>query len=442
MRLLVRGGRVIDPGSGLDAMMDVLVDGSRIAAVGARIEAEGAETFDASGKVVAPGLVDMHVHLREPGREDEETIETGARAAARGGFVAVACMPNTDPPLDCGAAIEFVLGRAREAGPVRVLPVGAITRGLGGVELAEMAELRRAGAVAVSEDGKFVDDPRIMRLAMEYAGMLGLPVISHAEDGRLAPGGAMNEGLASTRLGLPGIPTAAEEIAVARDIRLAELTGSRLHIAHVSTAGSVELVRRAKEKGVQVTCEATPHHFTLTDEAVAGYDANTKVSPPLRTARDVEAIREGLASGVIDAIASDHAPHTVEEKDVEYELAPFGMIGLETSLALAITELVRPGILTMSQLVERMSCAPARILGLERPAIAPGAEANLTVFDPEAEFLVDPSGFASKSRNTPFGGRLVRGVAILVIAGGVIAHHAQPGGSRSSGRRDGAEATA
>ncbi|MEW6227856.1 MAG: dihydroorotase [Bacillota bacterium] len=427
MRLLVKGGRVVDPRNQLDKVADILVEDGRILAVDAGITAECATVLDVSGNVVVPGLIDMHVHLREPGREDEETIETGTRAAARGGFVAVACMPNTDPPLDTGAAVRFVLSRARETASTKVLPVGAITKGLAGVELAEIGELCQAGAVAVSDDGHSVGDSAVMRHALDYASMFGIPVISHAEDTRLSAGGVMNEGLWSTRLGLPGIPAASEEIVVARDICLAELTGARLHIAHVSTAGSVDLVRRAKEEGIAVTCEAAPHHFTLTDEAVAGYDTNTKVSPPLRTERDVEAVREGLADGTIDAIASDHAPHTAEEKEVEYELAAFGIIGLETSLALSITELVRPGILTIGQLVERMSYAPARILRLDWPGIAPGARADITVLDPDCEFVVDPDEFASKSRNTPYAGRRLRGKVLATIVEGKIAYQAVDG---------------
>ncbi|MEW5866764.1 MAG: dihydroorotase [Bacillota bacterium] len=427
MRLLVKGGHVVDPRNRLDKVADILVEDGRILAVDAGIAAECATVLDVSGKVVVPGLIDMHVHLREPGREDEETIETGTRAAARGGFVAVACMPNTDPPLDTGAAVRFVLSRARETASTKVLPVGAITKGLAGVELAEIGELCQAGAVAVSDDGHSVGDSAVMRHAMDYASMFGIPVISHAEDTRLSAGGVMNEGLWSTRLGLPGIPAASEEIMVARDICLAELTGARLHIAHVSAAGSVDLVRRAKEKGISVTCEAAPHHFALTDEAVAGYDTNTKVSPPLRTGRDVEAVREGLADGTIDAIASDHAPHTAEEKEVEYELAAFGIIGLETSLALSITELVRPGILTMGQLVERMSYAPARILRLDWPGIAPGAVANITVLDPDHEFVVDPDEFASKSRNTPYAGRHLWGRVLATIVGGKIVYQTAGG---------------
>ncbi|MGE5585215.1 MAG: dihydroorotase [Bacillota bacterium] len=424
MRLLLKGGRVVDPRNGLDETKDVLVDHGRVLTVDSGIEAEGARVLDVREKTVLPGLIDIHVHLREPGREDEETIETGTMAAARGGFAAVACMPNTDPPLDTGAAVRFVLSRARETGRVRVLPVGAVTRGLAGAELAEIGELRRAGAVGVSDDGRPVTNSRVMRHAMEYASMFGMPVISHAEDVQLAEGGAMNEGYWSTRLGLPGIPAAAEESMVARDIFLAELTGARLHVAHVSTAGSCELIRRAKEKGIRVTCEATPHHFTLTDEAVAGYDTNTKVNPPLRAAGDVEAVLQGLADGTIDAIASDHAPHTTEEKEVEYELAAFGMIGLETSLALAITELVRPGLLTLEQLVERMAYGPASILGLDWPGIVPGAEANITVVDPDASFVVDPTVFASLSRNTPFGGRRLFGRVVATIVAGRLAYEA------------------
>ena len=419
MKLALKGGRVVDPRNGLDGTMDVLIEEGKIVAIGmdlgGSLGPQDGRVLDVSGKAVLPGLIDMHVHLREPGREDEETIETGTLAAARGGFVAVACMPNTDPPLDTGAAVTFVLSRARETGHVRVLPVGAITKGLAGVELAEVGELRKAGAVAISDDGHPVASSRVMRYAMEYASMFDIPVISHAEDVELSAGGAINEGYWSTRLGLPGIPAAAEEAMVARDILLAELTGARLHIAHVSTAGSVDLVRRAKERGVKVTCEATPHHFTLTDAATAGYDANTKVNPPLRTERDVEALRRGLADGTIDAIASDHAPHTAEEKEVEYELAAFGMIGLETALPLAITELVKTGVLALGQLVERMSYAPARILGLDWPGLVPGAPANITVVDPDASFTVDPSTFASLSRNTPFGGRRLFGRVFATV---------------------------
>ncbi|MGE5588406.1 MAG: dihydroorotase [Clostridia bacterium] len=424
MKLLLKGGRVVDPRNCLDGIMDVLIEAGRIVSAGATADTipdtDEVEVLDARGKLVLPGLIDMHVHLREPGREDEETIETGTLAAARGGFVAVACMPNTDPPIDTGAAVRFVTSRAREAGHVRVLPVGAITKGLNGTELAEIGELREAGVVAISDDGRPVTSSRIMRHAMEYAGTFGLPVISHAEDVELSAGGAMNEGYWSTRLGLPGIPAAAEEVVVARDIILAELTGARLHVAHVSTAGSVELIRRAKEKGIPVTCEATPHHFSLTDEAVAGYDTNTKVNPPLRTRRDVEALREGLADGTIDVIASDHAPHTAEEKEVEYELAAPGMIGLETSLAVTFTELVKPGILTLQHLVERMSYGPARILGLDWPGILPGANANITVLDPDASFVVDPATFASLSRNTPFAGRLLFGKVVATIVDGSV----------------------
>ena len=419
MKLALKGGRVVDPRNGLDGTMDVLIEEGKIVAIGmdlgGSLGPQDGRVLDVSGKAVLPGLIDMHVHLREPGREDEETIETGTLAAARGGFVAVACMPNTDPPLDTGAAVTFVLSRARETGHVRVLPVGAITKGLAGVELAEVGELRKAGAVAISDDGHPVASSRVMRYAMEYASMFDIPVISHAEDVELSAGGAINEGYWSTRLGLPGIPAAAEEAMVARDILLAELTGARLHIAHVSTAGSVDLVRRAKERGVKVTCEATPHHFTLTDAATAGYDANTKVNPPLRTERDVEALRRGLADGTIDAIASDHAPHTAEEKEVEYELAAFGMIGLETALPLAITELVKTGVLALGQLVERMSYAPARILGLDWPGLVPGAPANITVVDPDASFTVDPSTFASLSPNTPFGGRRLFGRVFATV---------------------------
>ncbi|MCR4401770.1 MAG: dihydroorotase [Firmicutes bacterium] len=429
MKLLLKGGRVVDPRNRLDGTMDVLIEAGKIVSVGAGTDAPTGtgeiDEIDARGKLVLPGLIDMHVHLREPGREDEETIETGTLAAVRGGFVAVACMPNTDPPIDTAAAVSFVRSRARECGHARVLPVGAITKGCDGAELAEIGELSRAGAVAISDDGRPVASSRIMRYAMEYASTFGLPVISHSEDLELSAGGAMNEGYWSTRLGLPGIPAAAEEIMVARDIILAELTGARLHIAHVSTAGSVELVRRAKERGAAVTCEVTPHHLALTDEAVAGYDTNTKVNPPLRSRRDVEALRAGLLDGTIDAVASDHAPHTREEKEVEYELAAPGMIGLETSLPVVFTELVKPGVLTLQQLVDKMSYGPARILGLDWPGIVPGACANLTLLDPDASFVVDPAAFASASRNTPFAGRRLSGKVVATIVDGVLSFDAR-----------------
>ncbi|NPV52496.1 MAG: dihydroorotase [Firmicutes bacterium] len=448
MRLLVKGGRVIDPEAGLDEVLDILIENGKIVSVASGIPAKGIparvgagagagtgtgagggagietvdEVVDASGMIVTPGLVDMHVHLREPGREDEETIETGTAAAAAGGFTSIACMPNTTPPLDTGAFVEAVRMRAARAGLVNVFPVGAITKGLAGEELAEIGELRDAGVVGLSDDGRSVMNAEVMRRAMEYAQMFDLPVIPHCEDTNLTAGGVMNEGYMSTVLGLKGMSPAAEEAMVARDIILAELTGARLHITHVSTAGSVRLIRDAKRRGVRVTADATPHHFTLTDEAVRTYDTNTKMNPPLRTREDVEAIRMGLADGTIDAIASDHAPHTFEEKDVEYDNAPFGIIGLETSLPLALTELVGGGYLPLGELIRRMSSNPARILGLgdKKAGIVAGADADLTVIDVKREFTVDINEFRSLSRNSPFGGRRLKGQAFATIVGGRV----------------------
>ncbi|MGB9905699.1 MAG: dihydroorotase, partial [Desulfotomaculales bacterium] len=353
MKLLIKGGTVVDPVSRRIFSADVFVSGGKIVAVGENLSGEG-EVVDASGKLVVPGLIDMHVHLRDPGFEAKETIETGTRAAARGGFTGVACMPNTNPVADNRAVITYIREKAKEKGVVNVYPVGALTVRSEGKELSEMAGLKEAGAVALSDDGRCVADAGVMYRAMQYARMVGLPVIAHCEDTALSAGGAVHEGYFSTLLGLKGIPAAAETVMVARDIILAEATGCRLHIAHVSTAGAVELIRRAKEKGLPVTAEVTPHHFTLTEEAVAGFDPNTKVNPPLRTAADVRAVREGLRDGTIDVIATDHAPHTAEEKEVEYAAAPFGMAGLETAVGLVWTELVHGGVLAPVEAVARM----------------------------------------------------------------------------------------
>ncbi|MCL6611233.1 MAG: dihydroorotase [Peptococcaceae bacterium] len=422
MRLLIKGGTVVDPVAGSLAESDVLVENGVITRVGRGIAAPGAKVIEAGGKLVAPGLIDMHVHLREPGHEAKETVETGCRAAVRGGFTAVACMPNTSPVADSRAVIRYILERAREAGLARVYPVGALTRGSGGEELSEMADLKEAGAVALSDDGRPVANPGVMRRAMQYAGMLGLPVISHCEDPDLADGGVMNEGYTATRLGLKGIPGAAEEVMVARDIILAGLTGCRLHIAHVSTAGSVRLIREAKARGIPVTAEVTPHHFTLTDRAVEGYDTSTKVNPPLRGEADVAAIREALADGTIDVIATDHAPHTPEEKDVEYDRAPFGMVGLETAVGLVWTELVAGGVISPARAIAMMTVNPASVLGLEAGLLAPGSAADITVIDPELEERVDPDTFYSKGRNTPFAGRLLKGLPVMTMVGGKIVY--------------------
>ena len=416
--LLIKGGTVVDPLEGSLTVSDILLENGVIVEMGLGIKSPVAEVIDASGKLVAPGLLDMHVHLREPGFEAKETVDTGCRAAVRGGFTALACMPNTSPVADNGPVIRYILEKARESGLARVYPVGAITRGSMGKEISEMAEMQDAGAVALSDDGRPVTDSGVIRRAMQYAAMLGLTVISHCEDHGLAAGGVMNEGFTSTRLGLKGIPGAAEEVMVARDIILAELTGCRLHIAHVSTAGSVRLIREAKSRGVPVTAEVTPHHFTLTDKEVEGYDTSTKVNPPLRGEVDVAALREGIADGAIDVIATDHAPHTPEEKDSEYDRAPFGMVGLETAVGLVWTELVATGIISPARAVAMMSINPAGILGVESGPLAPGRAADITVIDPELKEKVDPANFCSKGRNTPFAGRLLKGLPVMTIVGG------------------------
>ncbi|BAF59992.1 MAG: dihydroorotase [Pelotomaculum sp.] len=419
MKLLIKGGTVVDPVAGKIEEKDVFIVDGKIARAGAHVNTAGAEVLDASGKLVVPGLIDMHVHLREPGFEARETIYTGTRAAARGGFTSVACMPNTSPVADNGAVISFIKACGLK-GAVNVYPIGAITRGSKGEELAEMGDMKEAGAVAFSDDGMPVMNAGLMRRALQYAGMLGMVVISHCEDKNLSAGGVMHEGYVSTMLGLKGIPASAEEVMVARDILLAEETGSRVHIAHVSTAGSVRLIREAKARGVRVTAEVAPHHFTLTDEAVLGYDTSTKVNPPLRSAGDVAAVREGLADGTIDVIATDHAPHTEEEKDVEYDLAPFGMVGLETAVGLVWTELVAAGVLTPLQAVVKMTLNPARVLGIPKGTLEPGADADITIIDPDLSEPVDPARFASKGRNTPFRGRLLKGLPWATIVGGRV----------------------
>jgi dihydroorotase len=419
--LLIRGGRVIDPGRGGDDVADVLVSAGRIEAVGRNIPAgDGTRVIDAAGRIVAPGLIDLHTHLREPGQEDLETVASGAMAAAAGGFTAVCAMPNTDPVTDNQAAVGFIVSQAQRAGKARVYPIGAVSLGQKGQQLAEFGELVGAGAVAVSDDGKPVVSSHLMRTALEYAKTFGIPVADHCEDPTLAQGGAMHEGIVSTRLGLKGVPAAAEEIMVARDIILAELTGGHVHLCHMSTRGSVELIRRAKDKGLRVTAEACPHHFSLTHERCEGYDTNAKMNPPLREPADREAIREALRDGTIDAIATDHAPHHYDAKEREFDDAPNGIIGLETALGLAITELVEPGLLTLPELVRRMSTTPARIFNLPGGTLTVGGPADVVVFDPGAEWEVRPEAFHSKSRNTPFTGRRLRGRADLTIVRGEV----------------------
>jgi len=421
--LLLKGGRVIDPSRGLDQVADLLVQDGKIAAVGAGIGApEGAEVRSVAGMVVAPGLVDVHVHLREPGNEDEETVASGTRAAVAGGFTAVCAMPNTDPVTDNQAAVGFIVRQSVRAASARVYPIGAVSVGQKGERLAEFGEMVGAGAVAVSDDGRPVASGHLMRTALEYARTFGIPVADHCEDPSLSAGGVMHEGLVAARLGLKGMPAAAEEIMVARDCLLAELTGGHVHLCHMSTRGSVELIRRAKERGVPVTAEVTPHHLTLTDHACEGYDTQAKMNPPLREAADVAALRAALKEGVLDCIASDHAPHAYDEKEAAFDDAPFGIVGLETAFAVAYTELVQGGILTLPALLARMSTEPARIFHLPGGTLAPGAPADVAVLDPAAQWTVDPTAFRSKSRNSPFAGRALAGRAVLTIVAGKTAH--------------------
>src|SRR5206468_9226057 len=398
------------PSRNSDQVADLLLQDGKVEAVGQDLgRPDAAEVLDATGKVVAPGLIDLHVHLREPGQEDVETVATGAMAAAAGGFSAVCAMPNTDPVTDNQAAVGFIVSQAQRAGKARVYPIGAISLAQQGQQLAEFGELVGAGAGAVSDDGKPVASSHLMRTALEYARTFGIPVADHCEDPTLAAGGAMHEGLVSTRLGLKGVPAAAEEIMVARDILLAELTGGHVHLCHMSTRGSVELIRRAKEQGLRVTAEVTPHHLTLTDHACEGYDTHAKMNPPLREAADVAALRAGLQQGVIDCIASDHAPHAYDAKEAAFDDAPFGILGLETAFAVAYTELVLGGVLTLPELIARMSTAPAAAFRLPGGSLAPGAPADLVVLDVTARWTVEPAHFHSKSRNTPFAGRTLTG---------------------------------
>jgi len=419
MNLLIANGRVLDPANGVDAVQDVLVQDGRISRIGRALRAPaGVERIDATGKVVCPGLIDVHVHLREPGHEYKETIASGTRAAAAGGFTAVCCMANTLPVNDNRAVADYILARARVEGVVRVYPIGAVTKNLDGAQLAELAELAEAGCVGFSDDGRCVMNAEIYRRAMEYALPFGVPVISHAEDCHLAHAGAMNEGIVSTELGLPGQPAAAEEVMVARDIVLAELTGAHLHIAHISTAGAVRMVREAKARGVRVTAEATPHHLLLTDEAVRSYDPNTKMAPPLRTKRDVEAVVEALVDGTVDCVATDHAPHALSEKEDEFAEAANGVVGLETAVPLLLDRLVRPGTLDLAALVTRLSVAPARLFNLPGGSLSPGANADITVLDLEEPWTVNPTRFRSRARNTPFAGLIGRGAPVMTIVGG------------------------
>ena len=435
--IIIRGGRIVDPSQGIDRVSDLLIEDGKVAETGVNISREGAQVTDADGLVVCPGFIDVHCHLREPGFEYKETIASGTRAAARGGFTTVCAMPNTDPVTDSRSVVDFVLARAARDGVVRVLPIGAVTKGSRGEELAELGELAEAGAIGFSDDGLPVADANLMRQALGYARALGLPIINHCEVHELAGGAPMHEGWVSNRLGVKGAPASAESVMVARDISLAELTGGRLHLAHVSTAEAVELVRLAKQRGVDVTCEVTPHHLTLTDETLLGsvdagkkfdplspfaYDTRAKVNPPLRARTDMEAMVEALVDGTIDMIATDHAPHGSVDKLTTLDEAAFGISVLETALG-SLMSLVHGGALTLPTLIERLTAAPARFLGADLGTLKPGSPADVTIFDPDAEWTVDASRFASKGRNTPLDGTKLRGRVTATLAGGRVVYH-------------------
>jgi dihydroorotase len=418
--LCIRRGRIIDPVQGLDQVSDLWIEDNQIESLGPQPGRRPDREFDAAGLIVCPGLIDMHVHLREPGREEDETIFSGTDAALAGGITSVACMPNTEPALDSQAGAEFVVLQAERAGHANVFPVGALTKARQGTELAEIGGLVDGGAVAFSDDDVPVASAELMRRGMEYCRMFDRAVLSHCENTDLTRAGVMHEGFESMRLGLRGLPSAAEMVMVYRDLALAELTGARLHILHVSAAGSVELIRRARARGVQVTAEVCPHHFTLTDRCLNTFDSNYKTMPPLRGQDDVQALLAGLRDGTLEVIASNHAPHAPEMKMRELEYAPFGVIGLETLLPVCVKMLIEPGVLTWPQLIEKLTINPARVLGIKRGTLRPGAAADVTVIDPDVEWTIDPAKFRSKSRNTPFAGMKVRGYARLVLVGGVV----------------------
>ena len=422
MNLLLKGGRLVDPVSGRDEIVDIQILDGKIAQIAPTLVASGgAKEIDLRGKVVAPGFIDMHVHLREPGYEHKETIATGCASAAAGGFTAVCCMPNTNPAIDDESVVRYVHAKGNEVcdGIVDVFPIAAATKGRKGEELSPMAELVQAGAVGFTDDGAPISSPEIMRRALEYSSMYGVPVIQHAEESSLTQNGCMNEGATATRLGMPGIPPIAEELMIARDVILLRYTPkARYHVAHVSTANALNHVRTAKTEGLNVTCEVTPHHFTLTEEVVSGFDTNTKMNPPLRSKADVAAMKEGLRDGTIDVIATDHAPHTIDEKEVEYTTAPFGIVGLETAVGLCLTELVGKKVLTMSQLIQKLSTNPRKILSLPQIVFKEGEAANITMLDPSLEWTVDTEAFRSKSKNSPFHGFRLKGRAIGIINNG------------------------
>ncbi len=420
MSLLIQNGRVIDPANGVDEIRDLLVVDGKIADLKSLSEASNRKLFDARGLVVCPGLIDIHVHLREPGRSDKETIESGTRAAAHGGFTTIVCMPNTSPPADQAGTVEYIKARAREKGLVQVLPTGAITVGLKGEQMAEIGSLKQAGVVAITDDGHCVQNNDIMRRAIEYAKMFELPVLDHCQDDALSSDGVVHEGHWSVALGLRGWPAIAEEIIVSRNCLLAELCDWKVHMQHLSSAGSIRILREARQRGVKVSGEVCPHHIALTDEFLKGYDTHFKVNPPLRTRVDVEALLQGIADGVVEILASDHAPHCSYEKEVEFDDAPFGIIGLETELGLFLTELVHKKVISLSKMIAMLTLHPARLLGLDRGTLSVGAPADITILDPDREWMVDSSQFASLSRNTPFHGWTLKGKATTTIVGGKI----------------------
>lgn len=422
MSLVIKNARILDPEGKCSGDADILIDDGKIAQIGSGLR--GDETIDAKGLTVCPGLVDIHVHFREPGQESKEDIASGSRAAARGGFTTVVTMANTQPRIDNAGMVEFVTRRARETACIHIQPAACATKGMLGEELTEMAELKDLGVVAVTDDGQDVASSAMMRRVLEYAGMVDLPYMAHCEDEELAKGGAMNEGFTATRLGIPGIPRAAEEVRIDRNIRLAELAGAHIHIQHVTTAGGIEIVRQAKQRGAKATCEVCPHHFSLTDEAVEKFDSNAKMNPPLREQHDIEGIIEGIKDGTVDCISTDHAPHTPTEKAVEFEFAPFGILGLETALALCITELVEPGHITLERVIELLTVDAARICKLDCGTLREGGPADLTIFDPEEKWTVTDDSFASKSRNSPFIGRELKGRVRHTICCGEIVYTA------------------